>query len=191
MKCSSAPPHPSSRSLESVHGRCERIYGKDVWRCFARRLDVRIVAFKCSTLEGFGEGNSNLWRKHLFVVQLVLCPGHQIIHILWRRQLCRFLKRHPITPVVLVLWPRRHDGTISGRAELCDCSVEHVYLVEEVDGIYGKPFVDVFAFGKCDGETQVSAAQGGFCILFELVLLGALGNVLFGFECLVLVSCKG
>lgn len=47
-----------------------------------------------------------------------------------------------VCPVILVLGPRRHDGTALLCAELGDGAVQHVDLIEEVD--------------SCKRETQLA-----------------------------------
>ena len=50
----------------------------------------------------------------------------------------------------------RHDRTRLLCAELCDCAVEHVDLVEEVHGVDGDPLVGVLALGQDHGQAEVA-----------------------------------
>ena len=53
-------------------------------------------------LELCREGHSNLGGEDGLIIQLVLHPRHEIINVLWRRDLHRLLEVHSIRPVVLI-----------------------------------------------------------------------------------------
>jgi hypothetical protein len=88
------------------------------------------------------------------------------------------------------------------RAKFRNGAVQHIDLIEEIDRctpvgylikvrtVDGQPFVEIFALGQCDGQTEVAGAQRCFGVLLQLILLGALINVLFRLERLVLVTVK-
>lgn len=93
----------------------------------------------------FWKGNANLRREQRFVVQLILHPCHQVIDVLGRTALDRFLHRLAIRPVVLVLRPRGHDTTRVFGAKLRNRSVQHVDLVEKVHSVYSDPLIEIFS----------------------------------------------
>lgn len=80
------------------------------------------------------EGHADLRGEQRLVVQLVLHPRHQVVNVLGGAALDRLLDRLAVGPVVLVLGAGGHDAAAVLRAELGDGAVQHVDLVEEVDG---------------------------------------------------------
>lgn len=108
--------------------------------------------------EVLGERHANLGGEQRLIIQLVLHPGHEVVNVLGRGALDGLLHRVAVSPVVLVLWPCRHDGAAVLRAELCDGPVQHVDLVEEVHGVHGHPLVQVLSIRQHDGQPQVARA---------------------------------
>ena len=64
-------------------------------------------------------------------------------YVLWGTALDRLLDTHAVRPVVLVLWPCRHDRARLRRAKLGEGSVEHVQLVEEINSVDCNPLVQI------------------------------------------------
>lgn len=124
-------------------------------------------------------------REESLVVELVLHPSHQVVDVLGRRALDRLLDSLAVGPVVLVLGSGRHERTRLLGAELGDSAVKHVDLVEEVNGVDGHPLVDVLALGQHDGQPEVARAQCGRRLTHQVVLVGALRDVLLGLKRLV------
>lgn len=80
------------------------------------------------------EGHADLGRKQRLVVQLVLHPGHQVVNVLGGAALDRLLHRLSVGPVVLVFRSGRHYSATLLGAEFSYGTVQHVDLVEKVDG---------------------------------------------------------
>lgn len=99
---------------------------------------------------------TDLAGEERLVIQLVLNPSHEIVDVLGGRALDGLLDRLPVRPVVLVLGSGGHDGAPLLRARLRDCPVQHVDLVEEVDGVDGHPLVQVLALRQNDCQPQVA-----------------------------------
>lgn len=76
---------------------------------------------------------TNFGWKEIFIIQLILYPGHEVVNVLWCWTFDGFLNCLTICPVVFVLWASRHDGAAFFCAKLCDCAVQHVDLIEEVN----------------------------------------------------------
>mmetsp|Transcript_23730 Transcript_23730/g.77254 ORF Transcript_23730/g.77254 Transcript_23730/m.77254 type:complete len:229 (-) Transcript_23730:6-692(-) len=142
-------------------------------------------------LKLLGERSTDIGGEDILVIQLLLHPCHQVVDVLGSRALDGLLDVHPIRPVILVLRACRHARAGVARAEFCDAAVEQVDLVEEVDCVDSQPLVPVLPFRQHNCLMQVSCSQRcldrRFCILVELVKLGALLEVLLGTESLVLV----
>ena len=94
-------------------------------------------------------------RKESLVIELILHPCHQVVDVLRRRTLYGLLDRLPVCPMVFIFWSGWHNGTPFFCAELCDCAVKHVDLVEEVDRVDRHPFVQVLSFGQDHRKPKV------------------------------------
>ena len=102
-----------------------------------------LTPLSIATLTNFGGEDS-------FIVQLVLDPCHKVVNVLGGRALDWLLHRCTISPMILIpggrlctqetereretlLWSCTHDGTGLCGTVLCDGSIQHVYLIEEVN----------------------------------------------------------
>jgi len=132
--------------------------------------------------EVLGERYSDLAREQRLVIQLVLHPSHQVVDVFGSRALDWFLDAVTIRPVVFIFWPRWHYRAAIFCAEFSDGAVEHVDLVEEVDGVDGDPLVDVFAVREHNGGAEIAWAEGGVSVLHQVLLVGTLGYILLGLE---------
>ena len=83
-----------------------------------------------------------------------------------------------------------HDRTLGRCAELGDGAIQHVDMVEKVDRVDGKPFVEVFPLGEHYSQAEVAATECGFSITLKLILLCTLGDVALGLECARLGQSK-
>ena len=106
------------------------------------------------------EGSTDLGREDVVVIKEALNPVHQVLDIFTGRQRDRSFgqqhrsisaSRQCFLPQILVFFSGDHSGACSGRAELGDCSVEHVDLVVEVDNVDSQPLVHVLVLGQFDG----------------------------------------
>jgi hypothetical protein len=159
----------------------------------------------------------SLWKRHPQLGgerALVIDPGLDVRH----ERVDVFGGRHfegfgpggcarGVGPEVLVALAGGHCWTGGGGTEFGDGAVEHVDLVEKVDGwnalasnvlrneevtrmglrgglgtIDGEPFIQVFAFGEGDGLLQVSRAKDCGGIALQLTRLAALLHRLLGLE---------
>ena len=76
---------------------------------------------------------TNFGWKEIFIIQLILYPGHEVVNVFWCWTFDGFLNCLTICPVVFVLWASRHDGAAFFCAKLCDCAIQHVDLIEKVN----------------------------------------------------------
>lgn len=136
----------------------------------------------CHRHEVLGKGNSNLGGEKCLIIQLILHPGHQVVDVLWRRAFDRFLDIGAICPVILISWSSRHHRAAGLSAELGDGAVQHVDLVEEVHRVDSDPLVQILSLRQHDSLPQVATAQRCLCVFQQLILVGALWDVLLGLE---------
>lgn len=126
-------------------------------------VDVRVDAQEAleDGLDQVGEllreRRADLGREDVVVVEEVLDPVHQVLHVLARGQQHGLLQRNGavghqrgVLPQVLVLVGGDHARARLRRAELGDGAVQHVDLVVEVHHVHRQPLVDVLALGKLD-----------------------------------------
>lgn len=132
--------------------------------------------------EVFGEGNSNLRGKKCLIIQLILYPGHQVVYVLGSRAFDRLLNVGTISPVILISWSSRHHRAAGLSAELCDCSIQHVDLIEEIHRVDSYPLIEILSIWQHDSLPQVPTAQRRLCMFQQLVLMGALWDVLLRLE---------
>lgn len=132
--------------------------------------------------EVFGEGNSNLRGKKCLIIQLILYPGHQVVYVLGSRAFDRLLNVGTISPVILISWSSRHHRAAGLSAELCDCAIQHVDLIEEIHRVDSYPLIEILSIWQHDSLPQVPTAQRRLCMFQQLVLMGTLWDVLLRLE---------
>lgn len=132
--------------------------------------------------EILGKGNSDLGGEKCLIIQLILHPSHQIVNVLGCRAFDGLLNIGAISPVILIPWSCRHHGAARLGAELGDGTVQHVDLVEEIHRIHCNPFIEILSFWQHDSLSQVSATQRCLCMFQQLILVGALWDVLLRLE---------
>lgn len=132
--------------------------------------------------EVLGEGNSNLGGKKCLIIQLILHPGHQVVYVFGSGAFDRLLNVGAVSPVVLISWSSRHHRAARLSAELSDGAVKHVDLVEEIHGVDSDPLIEILSLGQHDSLPQVPAAQCRLSVLQQLILMGALWDVLLRLE---------
>jgi len=107
-------------------------------------------------LEILGEWHTDLRRKQSLVVQLRLNPGHEVVNVFRRRAFNWLFDCYTISPQVLILWSRRHDGARRCCAKLCECAVQHVNLIKKVHCVYCNPLVHVFSHRQLHRLMQIA-----------------------------------
>jgi len=101
------------------------------------------------------EGNVHSRGEDAFVIQNALDPSHKIIHVFRSRNFDGFLDSLSICPKILVLWSSRHHFTSFRCAKLCNTSVKKIDLIKKVHSVHCKPFINIFAFWKNYGLSQI------------------------------------
>ena len=138
--------------------------------------------------EVLGEGHTNCTREDLLVIQLVLYPGHQEVNVLLRRDLQRRLYIMTVCPEILILGSSRHSGTGFGSTELCQNTIEYIYLVIELNCIDSEPLIEVLSSGQLNRKLHVATSECHPGNLFETVASRALLDLLLLLEGLGLVQ---
>ena len=93
-----------------------------------------------------------------------------------------------ICPEIFVLWTSRHSGAGFRRAKLCQNTIDDIDLVVELNGIDGKPFIQIFTRWELDSQLHVPAAKCHPRYLLEPVPTGTLLDLLLLLEGLRLVQ---
>lgn len=128
--------------------------------------------------EVLGKGNSNLGGKKCLIIQLILHPGHQVVDVLGCRAFDGLLNIGAISPVILVSWSCRHHGAAGLSTELGDGAVQHVNLVEEIHRVDSNPLIEILSLRQHDSLPQIPTAQSCLGVFQQLILVGALWDVL-------------
>lgn len=139
--------------------------------------------------DGFGhrhevlrEGDSNLGGEKCLIIQLILHPGHQVVDVLGRRAFNGLLNIGAVSPVILIPWSSRHHRAAGFSAKLSDGAIQHVDLIEEVHGVDSDPLIEILSLWQHDSLPQIPTAQRRFSMFQQLVLVGALWDVLLRLE---------
>ena len=93
-----------------------------------------------------------------------------------------------ICPEIFVLWASRHSGAGFRCTELCQNTIDDIDLVVELNGIDGKPFIQILTGGELDSQLHVTAPKCHPRNLLEPVPAGALLDLLLLLEGLGLVQ---
>lgn len=135
--------------------------------------------------DGFGhrhevlrKWDSDLGGKKCLIIQLILHPGHQVVNVFGSGAFDRLFNICSISPVILISWSSRHHRAAGLSAELCDGAIQHVDLVEKVHRVDSNPLIKIFSLRQHDSLPQVPTAQCCLSMFQQLVLVGALWDVL-------------
>jgi len=123
------------------------------------------------------ERHTDRIREDGLVIEDILGPVHEGVDILGRGKLRGALVTHAVFPKVLISRARGHDRALLRSAKFRHCAVQHVEVVEEIDGVDSEPFVEIFAFWELNRKSEVPGSQRRFGIFPELILLGTLGYI--------------
>lgn len=126
------------------------------------------------------ERSTNLGWEDVVVIEEVLDPVHEILHVVTSWQGHGLLGRQiavasgaGFLPQVFVFFSRNHTGTCFGRAELCDGTVKQFDLVVEIDNMHSQPLVDVLVLRKFNRLNQgIIGSQGLLSVRPDILVRG-------------------